>query len=374
MKRLIPLLLLASGVSIWFIYAGNSPEQDIYSGTIEVDDVAVASKVGGRVIKIHVEEGQEVKTGDVLIELDRETLQARVQEAEAQLESARQKWLELENGTRPEEIQRHKATLEAARHQWELLLNGARPEDITAAMANLEAAKSDMRLAEINEKRQRELFASKDTSADRLDRAVNDLNVARNKVRAAEAQWEQLQKGFRAEEIKAAESQVKAASAALDLALAGPRVETIEQARAEVARAEAALNRSRIDLDETVIRAPLAGVVESSPWEPGDVLAPNQPALTLILFEPLWIRIYLPESRLGKISLNEAVGLRVSSYPNRTFQGQVIQINRKAEFTPRNVQTPETRDDLVFGIKIRIEDPDRLLRPGMIADVSLDRD
>lgn len=372
MKYLIPLFIILIGFAVWFFYPTDSKEKALFSGTIEADDAALGSKVGGRVIQVFVEEGDEVKKGDLLIQLDRDALQARHDEAKATQESAVQKVLELENGTRPEEIDRLKAELEATRQQLRLLSNGARPEDIEAAKANLDSTQAELRLAEKNEKRFRTLFSTKDTTAENLDRAVQNLQVSQNRVRAAEADWQRLTKGFRVEEIEAAEAQVQAASAALRLALAGPRLEQIAQAQAERDRAAAALQRIQVDLDETLIHAPLGGVIESSPLEIGDLLAPNQTALTLILHQPLWIRIYVPESQLGKVPLGKKVEITVSSQPGERLKGRVVQINRQAEFTPRNVQTPETRDHLVFGVKIQLEDPNRRLRPGMVADVYFD--
>jgi len=190
-----------------------------------------------------------------------------------------------------------------------------------------------------------------------------------NRYRAARAELEKLRVGFRQEEILAAKAQLEGASASLGLALEGPRIEQIEQARAEVERARAVVERARVDHRETRIVAPGDGVVEVCRLQPGDLLAPNQAALTLILPIPLWVRIYVPESRLGAVGVGNALDLSVAAYSGRTFTGRVVQINRKAEFTPRNVQTPETRDDLVFGVKIEIDDPEGLLRPGMVADV-----
>ena len=126
-----------------------------------------------------------------------------------------------------------------------------------------------------------------------------------------------------------------------------------------------------MDLGETVITAPSEGVAETCRLRPGDLLAPNQAALTMILYEPLWVRIFVPESRLGQVPVGRIVDLATASFPGEVFKGTIVQVNRKAEFTPRNVQTPETRDYLVFGVKIDIQDPDRKLRPGMVADVFL---
>ncbi len=371
MKSFIPLLLIALAAGGWWYFHQNHLDAPLYSGFIEAEDAAPGSKIGGRVVSVRVQEGDAVKTGDLLVQLDEEPVSARLREAEAGLQAAEKRLEELENGTRPLDIEKARALLEQARQQWTLLVNGPRPEDIRAAEANVASASADLNLAMVTEKRQRELFAKKDTTADNLDRAQKELTVAQNRYRAARAELEKLRVGFRQEEIRAAKAQLEGASASLGLALEGPRVEQIEQARAEVERARAAVERARVDLRETRIVAPGDGVVEVCRLQPGDLLAPNQAALTLILPIPLWVRIYVPESRLGAVGVGNTLDLSVAAYPGRTFTGRVVQVNRKAEFTPRNVQTPETRDDLVFGVKIEIDDPEGLLRPGMVADVAI---
>ncbi|MGC9327865.1 MAG: HlyD family secretion protein, partial [Candidatus Hinthialibacter sp.] len=260
---------------------------------------------------------------------------------------------------------------EQARQEWILLQNGPRVEDIRAAEANVASASAEFSLAFITEKRQRELFAQKNTTAENLDRAVQELTVAQNRLNAARAELDKLRAGFRTEEIQAAKAKMDAASASLSLSLEGPRQEQIDQALAELERTKALVEKAQIDLKETQITAPADAVVEVSRLQPGDLLAAHQIAASLILPDPLWVRIYVPESRLGTVSIGNQLPVTVSAYPSRVFSGRVVQINREAEFTPRNVQTPETRDDLVFGVKIELDDPQHLLRPGMVADVDI---
>jgi HlyD family secretion protein len=97
----------------------------------------------------------------------------------------------------------------------------------------------------------------------------------------------------------------------------------------------------------------------------GDVLAPNQPIATLIVPQRIWVRVYVPEPMLTRIKLGQKVSVRVDGFPGRQFPGEVEQINRNAEFTPRNVQTKAERIEQVFGIKIRLDNSEGLLRGGM---------
>ena len=225
---------------------------------------------------------------------------SQTREGEAALQAARKRLEELQNGTRPQEIERTRALYEQARQQWLLLKTGPRIEDIRAAEANVDSVSAEYHLAKITENRQRELFAQNNTSAENYDRAQKERMVTQYRLRAARAELEKLNAGFRLEEIQAAKAQMDAASAAWSLAREGPRREQIEQAQAEVERAVFSLERAKVNLTETVITAPADCVVEVCRLQPGDLLAPNQTALTLLLPQPLWTRIYVPESRFRR--------------------------------------------------------------------------
>ncbi|MBI1389325.1 MAG: HlyD family efflux transporter periplasmic adaptor subunit [bacterium] len=372
MKRIFPLLLIAAlGAAGWYWLDHNGHREFPYSGTIEADDASLASKIGGRIEEVLVEEGDAVTAGQPLIRLDRGPAQAALDEARAAHQTAIHRLEELEHGSRPQEIDAARAQLLQAQARWREMKNGPRKEEIDAARANVEAAEAKLKLAQRTEKRIRDLQATQAASREQLDQAEEQLDAAQSGLRASQAQLTLLLNGYREEDVQQAAAAVDAASAALSLAVEGPRPEQIAQARAEVARASATVDRLRFDLDEKEINAPGEGVVEVSRLERGDLLAPNQTALTVLLYQPLWVRIYAPESRLGSFQVGEEIKLAVNAYPGETFTGNVIQINRQAEFTPRNVQTPDTRDDLVFGVKIEIQDPDHRLRPGMVADARL---
>lgn len=212
---------------------------------------------------------------------------------------------------------------------------GPRKEEIAAAKADWEAQVADLELARTNARRAEELFSQKTISAAERDETVNRANLLEKTAAAAKSRY--------------------------DLLLAGTRPEQIEQARAQLAE----LNTQ---LAEMKIVAPTNSVLEVLSVKVGDVLAPNQQVATLVL-PHIWVRVFVPEPWLGKISLGEKVSVGVDSFPGKTFDGVVEQISREAEFTPRNVQTAEERVKQVFGIKVRLELSSGL-RAGMSADVT----
>jgi multidrug resistance efflux pump len=273
------------------------------SGTIETDEVRVASRYGGRVQKILIQEGQSIKTGDPLVELDAAELHSRREQAAAQL-------AEMEAGPRKEEI-------EAAKHDWEAL-------QAEAAQAAADA------------KRAEQLLAAKTISPTEQEQALTRARTLEKNVAASKSRY--------------------------DLLLAGTRPERIAQARAQVAEMDA-------QLKEMKIAAPSDAVVEVVSVKVGDVLSANREVATLLLPQHIWVRVYVPEPWLGKIRLGEKVGVRVDSDRSKTYSGEVEQIARQAEFTPRNVQTVGERIKQVFGIKVRLDNKEGELRAGMAADV-----
>lgn len=304
MKRIaLFLVLVALSAAVWWYLRDGSKGSTSVSGTIEVDEVHVASRYGGRVEKISVQEGDTLHGGDVIAELDAAELRASFDLAKAQLD-------ELERGPRPAEI-------EAAKRDWEAL------------QAQLVFARADAQRA-------RDLLKNKTVSAAEAERATSSADALEKNVDAAQQRYEMLREGTRPERIA--------------------------QARARVAEIEAQLREMRIT-------APADSVVEVLSVKVGDVLSANREIATLVLPETLWVRVYVPEPWLGHVRRGMTVRLRVDSFPGNDFAGEVEQINRTAEFTPRNVQTVEDRVKQVFGVKIRIDNSADKLRAGMSADV-----
>ena len=146
----------------------------------------------------------------------------------------------------------------------------------------------------------------------------------------------------------------------------GSRPQEIAAAQATAAEAERHLEYLRRQRQETVVKAPAAGLVQSFDLRPGDLVGPNAPVATLLEPDQLWVRVYVPETKLGLVRVGQAASLTVDSFPRRTFPGKVVEISPRAQYTPRNIQTLDQRSDQVFGVKVEIE-PAPELKPGMAA-------
>jgi len=272
--------LVAAGgaLALLLLFAGCNSRKNAVSGTIEVDEAHVGPRMAGRVEKIFAQEGDQLKEGQVIAQLEASELRARRDLAAAQIDTA--------------------------------------IRDADAAGAQLEFLRADA-------KRQKDLLARKVVSPNDAERADSAAKTQEKNVEAAQMR--------------------------------------IIQARAQLADIES-------QLKEMQVASPAKSVLEVLTVKIGDVLPPNGEVATLLLPEHLWVRVYVPETWLGKIKLGEQVRLRVDSFPGKDFPGVVEQINRQAEFTPRNVQTVEDRIKQVFGVKIRLPNDDDHLRAGMAAD------
>ncbi len=299
------------------------------SGYIEATDVHVSSKVAGRVAEVRVVEGQRVATGDVVVTLD--TVEADLALARAKADRA------------------------AADAQWRLLKAGSRPEDIQQAEAQVAAAIADRRSAEAeataaraDEARFGELLKANAGSRKEYDDAL----ARRDGADAA---------------LKAADDKRAAAAALADRLKAGARPEEIEQARARVAGADAEIASLEHDRAESVIVAPLSGVISSRLVEPGELVGPRTPLLVMIDLDHAWANAYVEEPFVTRLRIDEPATV-VTEAGDRA-NGRVAFISTEAEFTPRNAQTSDERAKLVYRVKVTVDNSKGLFKPGVPVEV-----
>jgi len=150
--------------------------------------------------------------------------------------------------------------------------------------------------------------------------------------------------------------------------LNGSRPEDKQQAGAQLAEEEGKLDVLRRQLAETEVRAPASGYIQTMDLRPGDMIAPDQPIAVLLESDQLWVRVFVPETGLGLIKVGEPVDVFIDTFPKRAFKAHVQSVSDRAEYTPRNVQTPEQREDQVFAVRLRLE-PAPELKAGMTATV-----
>jgi multidrug resistance efflux pump len=358
-KRILIIIIVAVALAATALYAGWFHRDDSLqgSGTVEARDIRVGSKVGGRIDKVLVREGDSVQPGQVLITFDDKELQAALQQSRAGAEKA-------QRGYRPEEIAEARAAAAQAKADFEMKRNGYRKEDIDAAQADFDRAKADEVRTRLDFDRYEALSKKDLVSKQQRDTAEANWKMALAQRENAQQKLEMLHHGYRPEEIASAEAHYHEALATLEKFEHGNRREDVELAKAGYAYDEARFR-------ERQVVAPSAAIVEVLDVRPGDLIAPNTPIATLLEKDQIYVRIYIPETEYGRLQLGQKAEVRVDSFPNTVFEGVLEQVNQQAEFLPRNVQTREERVHQVFGVKIRINDPAGRVLAGMAADVKL---
>lgn len=319
---LLPLVLLAiaaAAVSFWRReHAAPADSLTLY-GNIDIRDIQLAFNASGRITRLAVQEGDTVAAGQLLAQIDPVRYQDAVAQSQARLASQEQVLARLEAGSRPEEIAQARA-------------------QAAAAQAALDNAESIYR-------RQVALAQEKFVSPQAVDNADATLRAARAELAARQQ--------------------------ALVLAVKGPRKEDIDAARAALAADQAALALAQRELADTRLYAPQAGLIEDRILEPGDMASPQTPVYTLALVNPVWARVYLPETALGQVRPGMRADIASDSASGRRIAGWVGYISPTAEFTPKSVETPELRTQLVYQARVYACNGDGALRLGMPVTVRI---
>ena len=314
-------LAAAAAVFLSLKYFGKKGEANslLLSGNMEVTEANVGFKLGGRVIDLRVDEGQSVRKGDLLARLDNAELASIVTQQRAALREAQAKLSELQAGSRPQEIEQAKANVQSQE-------------------AELVRIRNDFERSEM-------LYRNGAIPSAQFDAAKSSLDSRT--------------------------AQLRHSTEALSLTREGPRKESIEAAADRVRQARAALAAAEDRLGDTVVYAPFSGIILRKNVELGDTVGVGTPVYTIGDLASPWIKVYVKEDKLGLVRLGQKAQVTADTYPGKVYDGWVSFISSEAEFTPKNVQTPEERVKLVFGIKVRVENDNNELKPSMPADVRI---
>lgn len=369
-QRTLVMLLIVLGLVAVIAYSQYRPRPDHVSGVIEADEIRVGSRVGGRVERVLVQEGQRVARGEILIALEPYDLLQRENEARETLASLDAVYRRLSAGFRPEEVSQAKARYDQFQAQLDLLQAGPRSQEIEAARGRLQVAEAELTLARQNFQRVSEMFEQEASARADFDAASEQLDAAQGMLVVRTQELQLVEMGAREEEKRAARARVEEARQAWQLAVKGYRQEEIDQAKAARDAAQAALESIREQKKELVVTAPVNGVVEALDLQQGDLVPPGAPVLSILDDSHLWVRAYVPENRVG-LQVGQRLRVTIDAYRSERFSADVTFISREAEFTPANVQTAEERAKQVFRIKVALRDGLDRLRPGMSANVWL---
>ncbi len=389
LRILLPIAILILAVLTWRLFFRTSSESNtlLVSGNIDVTQVDLAFKISGRLLERLVDEGASVHRDQRVAMLDDTDQKLELDRMRAEAAYATAVLAELEAGSRPEEIARAKAFVQQAEFTLNELERGSRTQEIAEAEAELARAEADERsaasqlaLAKADFQRNEKMFEegvisdqTYDTYKTRYESAKSTMAAATSRRKAVDQRLSLRREGARREKIEQARAALAQAEAQYALVKAGPREETIAQARAKKTAADAAASLSRQRLADTILTAPFDGVVLSTSAEPGSLLTPGKTVLTIGDTANIWLRAFVDETDLGRIRLGQKARVTIDADPDRSWTGRISYISSTAEFTPRSVQTFKERTNLVYRIKIQLDNPDGILKPGMPADAVIEK-
>jgi len=423
LSKIISLVIVFSiGLTGCQSLNGQSTAQLNASGTISVAQVNIASQLGGMVVSVSVEEGSQVKKGDELFRLDdsllkaqRDQANAAITLAEASLNTAKVQYELALNVSRLQDQQNRTSSWNITQPtQFELpTWYFDKDEKIESAKAEMEAASADLVVEKANLQKtlsdnvsQGFLDAEKHVAdaqvafliADQVLTQANsaqdkeDLqNFAQDQYDAAETELTSSQSNYNrllttqaAKDVLEGRARAQVAQERFDRALdyynslmSGDQSLQVKAAESGVTQAEAALSQAQaalatldVQLEKTIVTAPVDGTVLTRNLEIGETLAPTGVVLIIGQLQEVNLTVYIPETEYGKVKLGDQVSITVDSFPGDTFSGTVVYISDQAEFTPRNVQTVEGRKTTVYAVKLSVPNADLKLKPGMPADVT----
>lgn len=289
------------------------------TGTIEVTHADITPKVGGYLTGLSIQAGDNVKAGQVIVKIARPDLTAQLLRDEAALTKAEVQWRDLQKGSRSQEL--------------------------SSAAANTASALSVYDKAQADYRRSQSLYAAGAISAQQLDAASSGREVAYNALLAAKAQQ--------------------------GLVVEGNRPDVIEAQQIEVQRCQDIVAASRSQVEDMSVASPLSGLVLVKNYEEGEYVNPGAPIATVGDMNDCWVKIYVSSTQLGLLTIGQQARVNIDAYPDRFFAGTIKEISQNAEFTPRQSITQRERANLVYAVKVKIDNAAGILKPGMPADVIL---
>ncbi len=360
----IPLML-----AICILAASCAQKPAELSGIVRAREYRLSSRLGGKVAQEMAQEGGEMKAGEALARIDDSVLKAQ---REVLVQGAKSAWAafnDLKAGATPEQLRQARAELAGAEAQYSQALEGFRSEDVRAAVEQRDALAANYENAMKNAGRLENLFAEGVVSAKDRDAAVAARDALKSQVAAAQANVDKLTRGLRPEEIAAAKAAADARQAVLDKLKAGATVNQLASAEAKARQLDAQLAALDLDISDLTITAPTGGMLEEYLLDPGEVATPGQALATFVSSEDVWIDTFVPESMLSKAQQGAKMRVVLDAFPDKPFDAEIYFVSREAEFTPRNVSTPEERVNQVYRVKLRVQSAPVPLRSGMTAKV-----
>jgi len=299
---------------------------------VPVQSVNISPKNPGVLSQLYVEQGDRIQKGQILARMDSASIEAQRSQYRANLAQIQAQLAEARAGSRPQEIAQAKARLAQAQAQLAAARAGNRPQEIAQSQSQVDAAQAKAIYTSEQVKRYQYLYKQGAENKQLLDQAISEDKTAKASLEEIKKRLSLLQSGTRTEEIDQRQAAVNESRAALILLQDGTRTEEIDQRQAAVASAEAQLKGVQVQLEDTIIRAPLSGIVTQKYAEPGAFVTPTTSASTsasatsssiVAVAHGLEVLAQVPEADIGRIKQGQQVEIVADAYPDQVFKGHV---------------------------------------------------
>jgi HlyD family secretion protein len=385
--KMIPVTVLAvtlGGFCMISCGLWKGGDKDIIriSGNIEFTQVHIAFKTSGKLIDFPIDEGDEVMQGMTLARLDMQQQEKQRSRERAALDMAEASLaqhltsIEYYKASLEADILSRKAQLRQAKANLEQLLAGSRAQEIREADAAVNQAQSQYALAQEEWQRAQVLYGNDDISTSQYDQYRSRFTQTQAALQQAEQRLSLVQEGPRKEDIEAARARVEQAEASVQQAEASRleirrKEQEVDTRRAQIEQARAQVGVIDAIIADGTVTAPLDGIILEKSAEIGEVVAAGTTIATLGNINKPWLRGYIREQDHGRVKLGMKVRITTDSYPDKVYDGRLSYIASEAEFTPKQIQTPEERVKLVYRIKIEAENPQQELKLNMPASAEI---
>ncbi|MBF8983426.1 HlyD family efflux transporter periplasmic adaptor subunit [Lutibacter sp. B2] len=332
-KKFIVCILMICMCLLSACSFNSEEDKNVYTGTIECDDFNISSEIAGAIKEIAIKEGDFVKRGDLIARIDVEKLNIELEQTNSGLTIAKSNLNKLETGPRSEEIKKAMAKVEQAK-----TLSEGKEKEYNYRLENYNKLKALHENAVVSEQNVKDAKSL-------LDHSKSLYESGKKEVEAMQYQLDLLVKGTRSEEIEMAVGQVQSATS------------TVEMIKYKISKAN--------------IKSPIDGVIENVNYNKGEIIPVYGNIANILDLKNIWVKIYIPEKELHKVSIGKELDIKVDFIKDQKLKGKVIFISKEAEFTPKNVESKENKQEMVFAVKIKIDESIDDLKPGMLIDVNL---
>jgi len=354
-----------------FIFTGCNEKKFNISGTIETVQIDINSEVQGKITKVLKEEGDSVQEGEIVAIVDSENQKLLVKSAEENVKLKELKLLDIKAGTRKEQIKQAEAQVKAARTKLDELKHGTRQEEINKAQIAVNTAKISYDYLSEKYEEAKKLHETNAISNDELAEIKYKFDTSLGNYNSAIASLELLKNGPTKETIKVADAGVEQAVANLELLKSGSTVEAIKMVEAELESSKILLEQAKLVLSRYEIKSQVRGTLVQKNLEIGDIVNMGTNIGTVSDLSNMFITTYVTQRNLGLVKVNDEVTLKSNLNPKQIIKGKITYISSEAEYTPKNTETSEAKENTVFKIKVEVLDNIEKLRPGMTLDVIL---